>query len=310
MKVILKGCIYVMTLICLLVWSTVAGEKVYFYHPDPAGTPLVMTDASGNVVWKADYKPFGEEFSITGSVDNKERFAGKEKDSETGFYYFGARYMRPEIGRFASPDSVGAVDAKTNKTNYSLLTNPQKLNPYAYSLNNPYRYIDPDGKIPWLLPLFYNLFLPSSANAPEIGDTQLIPSQTTGEFAVGVGTMEAGGIVAGRMLAGSKAIATRLAQRFAASPDRLSILGRVITSEGGIKTSETVARQLANERSYIPTSSILDVIGSGTRMPDPQGVAGQYMYRAPAEFGKSRGVLEVLVHEPSAEIRHVLYRSE
>ena len=110
---ILKGFVYVLMLIFLLVGSAFAGEKVYFYHTDPAGTPLIMTDASGNVVWKADYKPFGEEFSITGNVDNKERFAGKEKDSETGLYYFGARYMRPEIGRFASPDPVGAVDART-----------------------------------------------------------------------------------------------------------------------------------------------------------------------------------------------------
>ncbi len=53
--------------------------------------------------------------------------------------------MRPEIGRFITVDPVGPVDPRTSKTNYSMLTNPQRLNRYVYSLNNPYRYIDPNG---------------------------------------------------------------------------------------------------------------------------------------------------------------------
>jgi len=108
--------------------------------------PLAMTDSSGNVVWRADYKPFGEEQSITGSIENNEKFVGKEKDKETGLYYFGARYMEPRIGRFISPDPIGLVDPRTSKTNYEMLKNPQKLNRYAYSLNNPYRYVDLDGR--------------------------------------------------------------------------------------------------------------------------------------------------------------------
>jgi RHS repeat-associated protein len=110
-----------------------------------------MTDDNGNVVWRADYKPFGEEKSITGTIENNEKFVGKEKDKETGLYYFGARYMKAEIGRFTSPDPVGPVDAGTSKTSYSLLSNPQNLNRYAYSLNNPYKYLDPNGKWPeWI----------------------------------------------------------------------------------------------------------------------------------------------------------------
>lgn len=126
--------------------SALAAEQVFFYHTDPAGTPLSMTDTSGNVVWRADYKPFGEENTVAESQENDKRFVGKEKDEETGHYYFGARYMDPKTGRFIAVDPVRAVDPGTSKTNEKLLLNPQSLNPYAYSLNNPYRYVDPDGR--------------------------------------------------------------------------------------------------------------------------------------------------------------------
>lgn len=106
-----------------------------------------MTDDSGNVVWRADYKPFGEEQLITGTLENDRRFVGKEKDQETGLLYFGARYMEAMIGRFISPDPVGAVNSRTGGINKKLINNPQGLSPYSYALNNPYRYLDPDGLI-------------------------------------------------------------------------------------------------------------------------------------------------------------------
>ena len=129
-------------------FSAKAAEQVFFYHTDPAGTPLAMTNSSGAVVWKADYKPFGEESSITGAGVNDRRFVGKEKDEETGLSYFGARYEDAKTGRFIAVDPVGAVDPHSSKTNEELLANPQRLNSYAYGLNNPYRFVDEDGRAP------------------------------------------------------------------------------------------------------------------------------------------------------------------
>jgi len=126
----------------------VAADKVLFYHSDPLGTPMAITDSTQTVVWQADYKPFGEEKSAGDNKLNDKTFIGKEKDDESGLHYFGARYHASEIGRFISPDPVGAVDPFSSTTNTALLTNPQRLNYYAYSLNNPYRYVDPDGNIP------------------------------------------------------------------------------------------------------------------------------------------------------------------
>jgi len=133
---------YVIALAALLILgriSSFAAERVFFYHTDAAGTPVAMTDASGNVVWQADYKPFGEEHTESGSVENKNKFVGKEKDEETDLYYFGARYLDARTGRFIMPDPVGISELD--------LMNPQRLNRYVYGLNNPYRYVDPDGRL-------------------------------------------------------------------------------------------------------------------------------------------------------------------
>jgi len=112
------------------------------------------------------------------------------------------------------------------------------------------------------------------------------------------------------MVGGARGISGQLARRFGTSPERVRLLERVITSEGGINTSRTVARQLARggARQHIPTQSILDAIGSGMRIADPQGVAGQFLFRSPATINRSQGVLDVLVHEPTGQIRHVLFK--
>jgi RHS repeat-associated protein len=108
-----------------------------------------MTDPSGNMVWQADYLPFGEENLTSGTLENDFRFVGKENDKETGLYYFGARYMEAMIGRFISPDPVGAVSPTKGRVDQTSLLNAQRLNRYSYSLNNPNKYIDPDGKWPY-----------------------------------------------------------------------------------------------------------------------------------------------------------------
>jgi RHS repeat-associated protein len=63
-------------------------------------------------------------------------FTGKERDSETGLDYFGARYNASSIGRFMTPDPLMAS---------AHASDPQTWNRYAYTFNNPLRYVDPDG---------------------------------------------------------------------------------------------------------------------------------------------------------------------
>jgi RHS repeat-associated protein len=93
-----------------------------------------------------DYLPFGEELpstlgariSVAGyglSDGTRQKFTQKERDSESGLDYFLARYYSSAQGRFTSVDMADAE-----------LRYPQDWNRYAYTLNNPLRYTDPDGQ--------------------------------------------------------------------------------------------------------------------------------------------------------------------
>jgi RHS repeat-associated protein len=65
-------------------------------------------------------------------------FTAKERDAETGLDFFGARYYSGAMGRFTSPDPLGI--------NLLRILNPQRWNMYAYAVNNPLAYTDPDGR--------------------------------------------------------------------------------------------------------------------------------------------------------------------
>ena len=66
----------------------------------------------------------------------RSRSTSKERDAETGLDYFGARYMSSAQGRFTTPDPLMAS---------ARASNPQTWNRYSYALNNPLRFVDPDG---------------------------------------------------------------------------------------------------------------------------------------------------------------------
>ena len=68
-------------------------DRVYFYHLNHLGTPQAMTDEEGNIVWQADYKPFGEAAVTAGYVKNNFRFPGHYFDTETGCIITGTGIM-------------------------------------------------------------------------------------------------------------------------------------------------------------------------------------------------------------------------
>jgi RHS repeat-associated protein len=67
----------------------------------------------------------------------RSRYTGKERDTESGNDYFGARYYASSMGRFMSPDP--------SQLYYADPTNPQSFNLYSYGRNNPLINTDPSG---------------------------------------------------------------------------------------------------------------------------------------------------------------------
>ena len=113
-------------------------QTVTYFHNDISGTPVLATDANGNVVWKENYRPFGERLNNpSAEAGNAIGFAGKPFDANTGLSYMGARYYDPGLGRFMGVDAAPADPGSVHG-----------INRYAYANNNPYKYVDPDGHSP------------------------------------------------------------------------------------------------------------------------------------------------------------------
>jgi RHS repeat-associated protein len=150
------------------VWSQAA--KVEWLVTDQLGTPRLVFDKTGTLATtkRHDYLPFGEELTNQGlrailpgyaALDGvRQKFTQKERDNETGLDYFGARYYGSTQGRFTSsdefaggPDQVGVFgsgDSEKQALPYADIANPQSLNKYQYTFNNPLRYTDSDGHDP------------------------------------------------------------------------------------------------------------------------------------------------------------------
>jgi RHS repeat-associated protein len=107
----------------------------YFFHKDHLGSTRLLTAPDKSIADSIDYLPFGEQ--IAGDTGSSHKFTGKERDTESGLDNFGARYDASSLGRFMSPDPVTMLPER--------LRDPQQINLYAYTRNNPLRFIDPTG---------------------------------------------------------------------------------------------------------------------------------------------------------------------
>jgi RHS repeat-associated protein len=119
-------------------------SAVYFQLTDPLGTRRIMADATGKVQQTCQSLPFGNGESCP-PTPTEQLFTGKERDTESGNDYFGARYYASSMGRWMSPDWA----AKAEPVPYAKLDFPQSLNLYAYVLNNPMTRFDADGHDFW-----------------------------------------------------------------------------------------------------------------------------------------------------------------
>ncbi len=104
--------------------------QIYYYHVDHLGTPQAMTDATGTVVWKAYYDPFGGATLRVSTIENNLRFPGQYYDRETGMQQNYFRDYDATTDRYLEFDPSGLDGG---------------LNGYEYARSNPLIYTDPLG---------------------------------------------------------------------------------------------------------------------------------------------------------------------
>ena len=109
------------------------GGASYDYEQDGLGSVSSLTNSTGALSLSYTYDSFGKITNSQGSVANPFRYTGRDFDTETGLYYYRARYFDPSAGRFASEDPLGFTGG---------------VNKYSYAMNMPVDWIDPMGFAP------------------------------------------------------------------------------------------------------------------------------------------------------------------
>ena len=108
---------------------------VTYHHTDSIQSANVETSTAGTQTQRSVRMPYGSPYD--GIYREGPGFAGHVTDTQTNLTYMQQRYYDPVALRFLSPDPV---DVST--------TNGSNFNRYWYANNNPYKYVDPDGRAP------------------------------------------------------------------------------------------------------------------------------------------------------------------
>jgi RHS repeat-associated protein len=102
-----------------------------FYHGDALGTVTSLTNGTAAIANTYTYNAFGKLSAFSETVTNPIRYTSREFDTETGLYFYRARYYDLPIGRFLSEDPIHFAGDGPNF--------------YAYVKNSPVNWLDPLG---------------------------------------------------------------------------------------------------------------------------------------------------------------------
>jgi len=195
-----------------VVGQTTGGQSIYYFINDHLGTPQKLLNESADVVWNADYKPFGEADVYVNSFENKFRLPGQYYDQETGLHYNYHRYYDPDVGRFLRADPIGLAGMDPNI--------------YGYVLNDPVNAVDPFGLESILPGSGFPDYKPTNVDWGKVTGNQII-----GGFIIGTGAIiTTGGIViTGAMLYGEHVLSIpSVGLSLAMIPHTLAIGGNII----------------------------------------------------------------------------------
>jgi RHS repeat-associated protein len=138
------------------------GSTSDYYEADGLGSVTSLSSSRGTLANTYTYGSFGNLINLTGTLRNPFQYTAREADSETGLYYYRARYYDLNAGRFVSEDP-GRF--------------PAGINFYTYVENDPVGFVDPFGFCPWQvqsrplrgLPLFPHYYFYNTQTGQSIG---------------------------------------------------------------------------------------------------------------------------------------------
>jgi RHS repeat-associated protein len=170
--------------------------STFFYHADALGSVSELTDSAGALAKSYAYDAYGNIVDQTGTVEQPYAYTGRELDSESGLYYYRARYYDSTTGRFLRKDPIGLSGG---------------INLYGYVSNNPVNLTDPFG----LSPSFTDCFIRCAAE--HYGIEEVFLRTIVGINAIpipksGIGVPRLGGASANTNLL------SRFGQRFTSDP--------------------------------------------------------------------------------------------
>lgn len=120
----------VLTAVAASMAPAAAQEVVEYVHTDALGSPVSITDASGNIIEHTMYEPFGA--VMNRPLEDGPGYTGHVADPATGLTYMQQRYYDPSTAAFLSVDPIAASISGFSK--------------YPYANSNPYRFMDSDGR--------------------------------------------------------------------------------------------------------------------------------------------------------------------
>ena len=111
--------------------SELPSGTISYYLTDALDSVTSLSNPSGVLANTYTYDSFGRLAASTGTLTNPFQFTARDSDTETGLYYYRARYYDPAIGRFISEDPIGFDGGNVNF--------------YAYVHDSPTNLVDPSG---------------------------------------------------------------------------------------------------------------------------------------------------------------------
>lgn len=238
------------------------------------------------IVWQADYQPFGKTNVSVNLVINNVRFPGQYFDEESGLHYNYFRDYDPSIGRYLKSDPIGLAGGP---------------NTYAYVSQNPVNFVDPRGEVGFATGAFGFLVGAVGGAASAIAAGESATNVVVSGFAGAV----TGGIVGAVNPAGLLALSSRAA---------LAITGAATGASSNIAAQSGVIALDPNKTSadFSPGSVVAAAAAGGLAFPAGNAArvaltgSGQGLLAAPGGALAGAGV-DALVNTGFAGVRQFLF---